>query len=236
VITVDGREHPSLAAVHAWAEKARPTAVVVDATGQTIHAGGTAWTVPCPLTIRGGLWDGSGDGGTRSPSWWLSWRTPHPLTLTGIAVRGYAMGGLDAGCSTGRTRVVVRDSRFARLGGGPGYAAVFLSDGCDAVIERCQFAHIEQAEHPEFLHAVYLIRSAARVSDCQVATCSGDPFRARDGSVLDVVRCSARRAGVQALCSTWRQPDEAPSVLTTRDCHPGRTYGGRPALTAYRVR
>ena len=95
---------------------------------------------------------------------------------------------------------------------------------------------LHAALQPGLHHACYLVRSKGLVRGCVVRRCSGDPFRARNGSDLAVIGCEGHRAGVQALSSTWRAKGEAASKLLTRECHPGRTFIGRPALAAYRVR
>ncbi len=230
MIEVDGREFATLREVHDWAKRTLPAAVVAVASG-TITGPGTSWTHPVPLTIRGGTWDGAGADG-----WWLSYRTPTPLTVEGVEVRRFRTGGIDAGDpDQSRGTITVHDSVFADLGGGPGYAAVFATD-CDITVDGCEFRDLVQDPHGPLLHCCYLVRSRGIVRGCVARRCSGDAFRARDGSDLAVIGCEGHRAGVQALASTWREAGEADSLLHVRDCKPGKTYGGRPSLAAYRVR
>jgi len=229
-LTVDGRTFATLGEVHDWARRTLPEHVTVQATG-VITGHGTSWSWPVPLTIRGGVWDGQNADG-----WWLSHRVPTPLLIEGVEVRRFRTGGLDAGQPERvRGAVAVRDSVFREIGGGPGYAAIYASD-CDIAVTGCEFRELVQDPQGPLLHACYLVRSKARISGCRVSSCSGDAFRARDGSVMEVDHCSAKRAGVQALASTWRADGERPSQITVRNSKPGTTYLGRPALAAFRVR
>ena len=229
-LVVDGREFASLGEVHDWAKRTLPEHVEVRADG-VIAGHGTSWSHPVPLTIRGGLWDGQGADG-----WWLSHRASTPLLVEAVEVRRFRTGGLDAGQPERvRGAVTVRDSVFREIGGGPGYAAIYASD-CDIAVSGCEFRDLVQDPQGALLHCCYLVRSCGAITGCKATRCSGDPFRARDGSDLAVIDCEGHRAGVQALASTWRAPGEADSRLHVRDVRPGKTFGGRPALAAYRVR
>jgi len=229
-LTVDGREFGSLREVHDWAKRTLPEHVTVQAAG-VIAGHGTSWSHPVPLTIRGGTWDGE-----MSDGWWLSWRCSTPLLIEGVEVRRFRMGGLDAGHPERvRGAITVRDSVFREIGGGPGYAALFFTD-CDIAVSGCEFRDLVQDPQGALLHCCYLVRSRGAVTGCKATRCSGDPFRARDGSDLAVIDCEGHRAGVQALSSTWRAPGEADSRLHVRDVRPGKTFSGRPSLAAYRVR
>ena len=229
-LLVDGREFSSLREVHDWARRTLPEHVTVQAAG-VITGHGTAWSHPVPLTVRGGIWDGE-----MSDGWWLSWRTAAPLLVEAVEVMRFRTGGLDAGHpERHRGAVAVRDSVFREIGGGPGYAAVFATD-CDLTVEECEFRQIEQDPQGPLVHCVYAVRNTAKIAGCRVSACSGDAFRARDGSVLEVDHCSAKRAGVQALASCWRQADEQPSQITVRNSEPGTTYLGRPSRAKFTVR
>ena len=237
-LTVDGREFAALRDVHDWARRALPSEVVVQAEG-VITGAGTSWTHPVPLTVRGGTWDGSGTTG-RSPGWWLSWRTPATLTLRGVTVCGFARGGVDAGCDVGRSAVVSAGCSYVDLGGHDpdGYAALFGTRS-DITSSGDTFRRlVNPGEAGPLIHAVYASdHSVARIEGASVYRCSGDPFRVRHASRMEVVGCTAKRSGVQSMCSDWYAPDEQPSLLSTRDCHAGRTFNGsRPSLIAYRLR
>lgn len=237
MILAANRAWGSLAELHAWAEQTRPAGVEVEASG-VLRGQSCSWTAPCDLTIRGGTWTGRArPGGPPDPRWWLSFRHAGRLVLQDLTVRHYARGGVDIGADTGRTTARITACTWQHLGGGPGYAAVYCT-ATDLTVIGCAFLDlVNPPPVGPLMHAVYAhVGSIAQVCGGNVLRCSGDPLRARHGSVLTAVGVSSDRAGVQALASTWRAEGEATSTLATRDCHPGRTYGGRPALAAYRVR
>ncbi len=237
MILAADRAWESLAQLHDWASQARPAAVEVRAEG-VIRGQSCSWTTPCDLTIVGGTWTGRlAPGLPPDPRWWLSYRAPGRLALRDLEVRHYGRGGVDIGPDAGRTMAVVAGCTWSHLGGGPGYAAIYCT-ATDLTVIGCAFLDlVNPPPDGPLMHAVYAhVGSIAQVCGGNVLRCSGDPLRARHGSVLTAVGVSSDRAGVQALASTWRAEGEATSTLATRDCHPGRTYGGRPALAAYRVR
>ena len=233
-LLVDGREFGTLREVHDWARRTLPEHVEVKAAG-VITGHGTSWSWPVPLTIRGGVWDGQSSDG-----WFISWRVADRLTLAGVTVRGFARGGVDAGCDAGRSSVDSSGCAWTDLGGhGPdGYAALFGTRS-DITSTGDTFRRlVNPGDAGPLIHAVYAAdHSVARIEGADVARCSGDPFRVRHASRMEVIGCRVRRSGVQAMASDWYAPDEQPSVLSTRDCYAGRTFNGsRPSLIAYRLR
>lgn len=238
MLLVDGTHlFPAWKNLHDWALAVRPERLTVEAHGG-VHRepAGWGWTVPCDLTIRGGTWTGGTDA-DRGPGWWLSFRAPNTLTLDRVTVTCWTTGGIDYGDEARRHgRLVVRDSRFQRIGGSPpGYAAVYATDA-DVEVTGSRFWKLTQSPGEGLLHGVYLVRSQGLVLDSTFGTITGDPIRVRDGSDVNVADVKARKCGVNAVVSAWRQPTERPSHMATTRIDCGRLWDGRKSQPQYVIR
>lgn len=217
---VGGEEFERLSEVQRWARRAGRDSVTVEAHG-VIEEPGCSWSYPCDLTIIGGTWVGDG-----APGWWLSYRAPATLTLRGGVTRGYLKGGVDHGTQSGSaSRLVAEGWAFRDLGGGPGYAAIYATDA-EVTVRGCKFVDVRQDPNGQLLHAVYALRSQVTVSGCLTRRVSGDPLRARDGTMMSVSNHVNRRSGVTAVVSAWRRDGEAESALSVRTVDVGRVFDG----------
>lgn len=232
MLLVDGSHvFPDWRQVHHWADAVRPERMTVAAQGTHVELG-FGWTVPVDMTVTGTFF-----GGSDSPGWWLSYRAATTLTLDRVDVSGYGTGGIDYGDDADRRYglLVVRDSVFTDIGGGPGYAAVYATHA-DVEVTGTRFRRLTQDPKGALLHGVYLGANARGIiRDCRFQRISGDAIRVRNGSSVSVSDCTFRRTGVQAAVSAWRLPTEDESTMTTQRLSTGKTYDGSRKLPARRT-
>ncbi|MCK7624434.1 hypothetical protein MUU72_15210 [Streptomyces sp. RS10V-4] len=160
--------------------------------------------------------------GRKAQKYWLVVRpTRTKMTLTGLHVAGYTVGGIflrGEGTADSQRVIGATVDRMVFTGLGTettGYAAVHLNYASNTTVRDSQFIGLANGKCPGCMHAVYF---AQQSNDNKVTgrngflAISGDAVRASDYSNRNRVEYGSAFAmtGVNAVFSAWRIRDRDP--------------------------
>lgn len=246
---VNGAGVSSLREAHDWCKAHTPDEVTIDLEWDTVAAG-VSWRYAAPLGVKimcGTLEPGAGE--------WALVYVPYnggPLKMERVTVRCGPQGGVSVaaadkdgnGNSSGETQFAY-GARFtrnvwvpAKKGHGPALAGLYLQGVRDFRVDDDDFRNLQvQGPDGKNVHGVYATdRSKGYVTMSVFNAISGDPIRARDGSILVVSNCESIQSGVNGLSSVWLKRGEDESRITVKNnCRASKTFAGKPAALFTKV-